>query len=230
VKPKTKRKARRPSPKLAAHAAALLPLLKQQVPDATCELVHENAWQLLVATILSAQSTDRGVNKVTPVLFAKYPTPAALAKAKPADVEKIIHSTGFFRAKTKSIQATARMLVERHGGEVPRTMEEMLQLKGVARKTANVVLGTAYRIPTGITVDVHATRTSQRLGLTREKDPPKIEAALMALYPQDEWIDLGHRLVLLGRYTCLARGPKCDLCACAAACPSSHGREVTADR
>jgi len=216
------RPARRPSPKLTAHAAAVLSALKEQVPDPQCELVHENAWQLLVATILSAQSTDRGVNKVTPVLFARYPTPADLAAARPADVEKIVHPTGFFRQKTKSIQETARLLVERHGGEVPRDMESLVTLKGVARKTANVVLGTAYRIASGITVDVHATRVSQRLGLTREKDPAKIEVALMALYPKDEWIDLGHRLVLLGRYTCLARGPKCDLCACAPVCPSAE--------
>lgn len=215
-------RARRPSPKQAAHAAAVLAALKQQVPDPQCELVHQSAWQLLVATILSAQSTDRGVNKVTPVLFARYPTPAALASARPADVEKIVHPTGFFRQKTKSIQETARILVERHGGEVPRDMESLVKLKGVARKTANVVLGTAYRIASGVTVDVHATRVSQRLGLTREKDPTKIEKVLMALYPPEEWIDLGHRLVLLGRYTCLARGPKCELCACAPVCPSAE--------
>ena len=221
---------RRPSPKLQAHAKDVLAALKEQVPDPQCELVHEDAWQLLVATILSAQSTDRGVNKVTPILFKRYPTPAKLAAARPADVEKIIHPTGFFRQKTKSIMQTARLLVEQHGGEVPREMDALVELKGVARKTANVVLGTAYRIAAGITVDVHAARVSQRLGLTKHEEPEKIEADLMALYPRDEWIDLGHRLVLLGRYTCQARSPRCDLCACAPVCPSAGKAKPRAAR
>jgi len=212
---------RRPSPKLQKHADAVLACLKEQVPDPQCELVHADAWQLLVATILSAQSTDRGVNKVTPVLFARYPTPADLAAARHADVERIIHSTGFFRQKAKSIIETAGLLVERHGGVVPREMDELVLLKGVARKTANVVLGTAYRIASGITIDVHAVRVSQRLGLTKQKEPEKIEVELMGLYPRHEWIDLGHRLVLLGRYTCQARTPRCELCACAPVCPSA---------
>lgn len=214
-------KPRRPSARKIAHAAQVLAALKEQVPRPECELVHDGAWQLLVATILSAQSTDRGVNKVTPVLFARYPGPRELARAPQSTVEKIVHPTGFFRQKARSIRIAAREIVERHGGEVPRTMEELCELPGVARKTANVVLGTAYRIASGIVVDVHATRVARRLGLTRQTDPAKIEQELMPLFERSEWIDLGHRLVLHGRYTCQARSPRCDLCACAPVCPSA---------
>lgn len=210
---------------MLARAREILAALKEQVPDPRCELVHANAWQLLVATILSARSTDRGVNKVTPVLFARYPTPRALAAAPQSAVEKLVHSTGFFRQKAKAIREVSRIIEEEHGGEVPRTMEELVGLPGVARKTANVVLGTAYGVASGVVVDVHVARVAKRLGLTRHDDPGKIEPDLMARFDRSEWIDLGHRLVLHGRYTCLARKPKCDLCACAPVCPSAF--EVT---
>lgn len=198
----------------------MLDALKRAVPAPVCELDHADAWTLLVATILSAQSTDKMVNRVTPSLFERWPTPRDLAEAAPGEVEHVIHPTGFFRAKTKSIQGTARALVERFGGAVPRTMEEITSLPGVARKTGNVVLGTAYRIATGVTVDTHVTRVANRLRLTKQTDPVKIEADLMALYPPEEWIDLGHRMVLHGRYTCLARSPQCVKCACRDVCPS----------
>jgi len=199
----------------------VLGALKQQIPAPRCELDHRNAWELLVATILSAQSTDRMVNKVTPQLFARFPTPAALARAEPAEVESIVKSTGFFRMKARSIQEASRQIVERHGGEVPRDLDALCELRGVARKTANVVLGTAFGIAAGIVVDTHAKRVSRRLGLTAEKDPRRIEEDLMRLFPREEWIDLGHRLVLHGRYTCLARAPRCGDCACRPFCPSA---------
>ncbi|MBI2893654.1 MAG: endonuclease III [Deltaproteobacteria bacterium] len=211
----------RPSPKKLAHAREVLAALREQVPEPRCELVHRNAWELLVATILSARSTDRGVNKVTPVLFARYPTPRALAAAPQPAVEKLVHSTGFFRQKTKAIREVSSAIAQRHGGVVPRTMGELTKLRGVARKTANVVLGTAYGVASGVVVDVHVTRVAERLGLTRHQDPLKIEQDLMVLFDESEWIDLGHRLVLHGRYTCTARKPKCDLCACAPVCPSA---------
>jgi endonuclease-3 len=202
-------------------AARVLGALKLQIPAPRCELDHRNAWELLVATILSAQSTDRMVNKVTPQLFARFPTPAALARAEPAEVESIVKSTGFFRMKARSIQEASRQIVERHGGEVPRDLDALCELRGVARKTANVVLGTAFGIAAGIVVDTHAQRVSRRLGLTAEKDPRRIEEDLMRLFPREEWIDLGHRLVLHGRYTCLARAPRCGDCACRPFCPSA---------
>jgi endonuclease-3 len=205
-----------------AQADRVLAALRRQIAQPRCELDHQNPWQLLVATILSARTTDRTVNKVTPALFARFPTPAALADAAPAEVEKLIRTTGFFRSKARAIQETARLLVERHQGEVPRDMEALCRLRGVARKTANVVLGTAFGIPAGITVDVHAARVSRRLGLTSQEDPVKIEADLLALFPRNEWIDLGHRLVLHGRYTCLARGPRCGTCECRSFCPSAE--------
>jgi endonuclease-3 len=175
-----------------------------------------------VATILSAQSTDRMVNRVTPALFAAYPTPQALAAAPPQDVERLVHSTGFFRNKARAIREASRAIVERFGGRVPDAMPELLSLPGVARKTANVVLGTGHGVAEGIVIDVHGIRVSRRLGLTREKDPARIEAALMELAPRRAWIALGHRLTLLGRYTCLARRPRCDACACAPVCPSAE--------
>jgi len=191
------------------------------LPEPRCELAFGNAFELLVATILSAQSTDKGVNRVTPELFRKYPTAPALAGAAQDDVEKIIHTTGFFRQKARSIREASRILAERYGGEVPRTMDELVQLPGVARKTANVVLGTAYGIASGVTVDTHATRVSQRLGLTAHKTPTDIERDLMALFPAEQWIELGHRLVLHGRYVCTARAPKCGSCGLSKVCPSA---------
>ena len=192
------------------------------MPEPQCELDHQNAWQLLVATILSAQSTDKRVNLVTPALFARYPTPAALGAAEPADVEDLVRTTGFFRNKTKAIRAASGLIAERHGGEVPRTVEELVELPGVARKTANVVLGTAYRIPSGIAVDTHATRVSQRLELSAEKDPVKIERDLCELFPRESWPDMSHRLILHGRYVCVARKPDCAHCPLNELCPSAE--------
>jgi endonuclease-3 len=196
--------------------------LAKAIPEPECELAHENPWQLLVATILSAQSTDRRVNMTTPELFRAYPDPAALAQAERSDVERLVKSTGFFRNKAKSIQNMSRMLVERHGGEVPRDMPALLELPGVARKTANLIMGTAFGVNSGIVVDTHATRVSQRLGLTKEKDPVKIERDLCAVFPKRTWALTGHRLVLHGRYVCVARKPRCGSCALNEVCPSSE--------
>src|SRR5262249_52554154 len=190
--PKAARAGRRtPRRKKAARTDALADAagLARLYPDATCELHHENAFQLLVATILSAQCTDARVNMVTPVVFKRWPTAKKLAAAEPAELEDVIRSTGFFRNKTKSLLGMARALVENHGGEVPRTMEEMLELPGVARKTANVVLGTAYGIPSGVVVDTHVQRLSRLLGLTKNEEPKRIEEDLMAALPPSEWID-----------------------------------------
>jgi endonuclease-3 len=217
---------RPPSPQKLAHARDVERLLVEMIPHPKCELDFRTPFELLIATILSAQTTDKGVNKVTPVLFARYPDARALARAPQEAVEQIIKSTGFFRAKAKNIRATAQALVDRHGGDVPRTMEELIELPGVARKTANVVLGTAYGIPSGITVDTHATRVSKRLALTKHDDPVKIEQDLMALFPQPTWPDLGHRLVLHGRYTCLARAPRCLECKLVPVCHAPEARAV----
>jgi endonuclease-3 len=192
--------------------SALLGGLGTLYPDATCELDFRSPYELVVATILSAQCTDQRVNQVTPELFRRWPTPRALAGAGQAEVERVIQSTGFFRNKAKSLRGMARVLVERHGSEVPRTMEEMLDLPGVARKTANVVLGTAYGLATGVVVDTHVHRLSRRLGLTREDDPKKIERDLMALLPEEEWVGFAHRLIWHGRRVCVARKPRCGVC------------------
>lgn len=185
-----------------------------------CELDHKDAWTLLIATILSAQSTDKLVNTVTPKLFARFPTPRDLAAASQEDVEELVHSTGFFRAKAKNIRETARLVSERFGGVVPRTVEELMTLPGVARKTSNVVLGTAYGIASGLTIDTHAGRLARRLELTEHDDPVKVERDLMELFPQETWIDMSHRFVLHGRYTCLARKPACERCPLSEICPS----------
>lgn len=205
------------------HATQIKKRLTRAIPKPVCELDHENAWQLLIATILSAQSTDKMVNTVTPKLFARFPTPADLGRANPSEVEKLIKSTGFFRNKTKSIIAASRRIDEEHAGVVPRKMDQMLKLPGVARKTANVVLGTAYRISTGITVDTHAGRVSRRLGLTEETDPKKVERDLMELWHKRSWIDMGHRLVLHGRYVCKSQRPACRHCALFEICPEAEG-------
>jgi endonuclease-3 len=191
-------------------------------PDAQCALHHHNAFELLCATILSAQCTDARVNLVTPVLFARYPTAEALARAKPADVETIIVSTGFFRNKTRSLIGMAQALVADHGGEVPRTMTALLTLPGVGRKTANVILGNAYGINDGITVDTHVTRLSRLLGLTRHEDPVRIEQDLMPLFPRDHWALLSHLLIFHGRQVCIARRPRCGDCVLSDLCPSSR--------
>lgn len=205
-------------------AKAVLARLRVAIPEPICELEHASPFELLVATILSAQSTDKMVNKVTPELFRRWPTPAALATASQEDVEVVVKATGFFRAKARSIRTTAQALVDRFGGEVPRTMAEITTLQGVARKTGNVVLGTAYGIATGVTVDTHAGRLARRLELSEHDDPAKVEADLMALLPKKEWIATGHRFVLHGRYVCLARKPRCAECPLAEACPSVEAK------
>jgi len=199
----------------------LLSLLRRDYGAATTALSHRSPFELIAATILSAQCTDERVNLVTPALFAQYPTPKALAAAKPAAVEKLIHSTGFFRNKAKSLIGMSQGLVERFHGEVPRTLEELVTLPGVARKTANVVLGTAFGIASGVVVDTHVSRLSQLLGLTRETDPVKIERDLMAKFPREAWIFLGHALILHGRAVCRARRPACERCALSTICPSA---------
>jgi endonuclease III len=191
-------------------------------PDAACALDYRNPFELLCATILSAQCTDARVNLVTPVLFARYPTPEALARAKPSEVEAIIRSTGFFRNKTRSLIGMAQALVADFGGRVPQTMEELRKLPGVGRKTANVILGNAYGINDGITVDTHVTRLSRRLGLTRHDDAVKIEFDLMPLFPRDHWALISHLLIFHGRQVCIARRPRCEICVLSDLCPSSR--------
>ena len=207
----------RPSPE---RVAAIVDLLATTWPEAVVELDFEDAYQLLVATILSAQSTDENVNRVTPALFEKYPTPADLAAADPGEVEVLIHSTGFYRQKTRNIIAMAQKLVSDFGGEVPRTMEEMITLPGVARKTANVVLGQAYRINSGFTVDTHVKRLAGRLGLSGHTDPVKIEADLLEVIPESAWIDASQQLIWHGRRVCDAKRPRCNECVLAPHCPS----------
>jgi endonuclease III len=193
--------------------------LARAYPDAVCALVHADPFQLLVATILSAQCTDERVNMVTPVLFAKYPTAQKLAGSSQADVEKIIKSTGFFRAKAKSLRGMATKLVEDFRGELPRTVEELTTLPGVGRKTANVLLGTAFGIATGVVVDTHVKRIAHLLGLTRHTDPEKVERDLMELLPKKEWVNFAHRLIHHGRRICIARRPKCPECPLLTLCP-----------
>lgn len=200
---------------------AILRLLQEQWGHATCELDHRNAYELLVATILSAQSTDARVNLVTPELFRRFPTVADLAAADSAEVETLVRSTGFYRNKTKSIVGMARKVVSDFAGQIPQTMGRLVELPGVARKTANVVLGTAFGIPSGIVVDTHVRRVTQRLGLTTHQDPVKIEADLMDQVPQDRWIDFGHQTIWHGRRICHARKPDCEHCPLAPLCPSS---------
>jgi endonuclease-3 len=190
-------------------------------PDATCSLDYRSPFELLVSTILSAQCTDERVNMVTPALFAKYRRPEDYLAVPVEELEQDIHSTGFFRNKAKSIRGAARLLIERFGGELPRTMEELLTLPGVARKTANVVLGTAYGIAEGVVVDTHVRRLSGRLGLTEHDDPVKIERDLMAVIPHEAWIGFSHRLILHGRRVCHARKPNCPRCVLRDLCPSA---------
>lgn len=192
--------------------SAILKKLDEAYPNATCELSHENAFQLLIATILSAQCTDVRVNQVTATLFKKYPTPEAFAHANPNELEQDIRPTGFFRNKTKSVIGAGKAILERFGGEVPRTMEEMLTIPGAARKTSNVVLGTAYGIASGVVVDTHVQRLSNRLDLSHNDDPKKIEQDLMQILPQDRWISFSHQMIWHGRRVCHARNPKCVDC------------------
>jgi endonuclease-3 len=206
--------------------------LARAILEPRCELDHQSPWQLLIATILSAQSTDARVNLVTPALFEAYPTPAALAEAPREEVEELVRSTGFFRNKAKNIQNASRLLVERHGGEVPADLDALVELPGVARKTANLVMGICFGVATGMVVDTHAGRVSRRLGLTEHEDPVKVERDLCARFPQPEWVATGHRLVLHGRYVCLARKPRCRDCALSELCPAAEAepRGAWADR
>jgi endonuclease-3 len=205
----------------ARRAALIYERLLAQYPDAHCELDHQSPFQLLVATILSAQCTDQRVNMVTPVLFARYPAPEALAGADPDELESIIKSTGFFRNKRKSLMAMSAALVQDHGGNVPSTLAELVKLPGVGRKTANVILGNAFGVNEGVVVDTHVTRLSGRLGLTRQEDPVRIEQDLMKLFPAEQWTMLAHLLIWHGRRVCAARKPECGRCPVSHLCPSS---------
>jgi len=195
--------------------------LKRAYPGAKCSLNHSNAFELLVATILSAQCTDERVNLVTADLFRKYRSPEDYLKVSPRELEKDIQSTGFFRNKTKSIQGTSKMLTEVYDGKVPQTMDELLELPGVARKTANVVLGNAFAIASGVVVDTHVTRLSHRLGLSEEKTAEKIERDLVEIVPKKDWVIFSHLLIYHGRKTCKARNPQCAECEVEKECPSS---------
>jgi endonuclease-3 len=204
-------------------AGRIIERLRQTYPDAHCELNYSNALELLVATILSAQCTDKRVNLVTQQLFKNFPSASAYAEADRAGLEEQIRSTGFFRNKAKSIQGCCRKLVERHGGQVPQTMEALTQLDGVGRKTANVVLGNAFHRNVGVVVDTHVARLSQRLGLTRQKDAEKIELELMSLVPEEHWTLFSHWLIWHGRRRCTARNPDCAGCEIRSLCPSVDG-------
>jgi endonuclease-3 len=207
-------------PSARTRAPLLLARLGELYPEATCSLNWRTPYELLVATMLSAQCTDERVNKVTPALFERFPDAAAAAAVEPEDVEPYVRSTGFFHNKARSIVGSSRLLIERHGGEVPASMEELLELPGVARKTANVVLAHAFGINAGVTVDTHVRRLSQRLGLTRQSDPRRIEPDLMKLVPQPEWENLSIRLIFHGRAVCTARKPACGSCPIGDLCPS----------
>lgn len=200
-------------------ATAIAETLARSYPDAECSLRFSTPFQLLIATILSAQCTDKRVNAVTGGLFGRWPTAAALAAAPPADVEAVIRSTGFFRAKAKNIRGCCQALVERHGGEVPRTLEDLVRLPGVGRKTANVVLGSGFGRAVGVVVDTHVGRISRRLGLTRHADAVRAERDLMATVPKRHWIAFSHRLIEHGRAVCTARRPRCEGCPLADLCP-----------
>jgi endonuclease-3 len=204
---------------LAKRAEEIVELLAGEYPDAAIELDYGSPWELLVATILSAQCTDVRVNQVTPVLFERWPSPAELASAPQEEVETVIRSTGMFRQKASSLRNAARMIVAEHEGEIPRDLDALVALPGVGRKTAKVVLGEAFGIAAGVTVDTHVRRLARRLGLTRLEDPEKIATELESLLPQKEWIKLSTRLILHGRRVCFARSPKCGECRLAEVCP-----------
>ena len=213
-----------PKPKTAAERKArlnrILAELDKLYPNATCALNHSNAWELLAATILSAQCTDERVNKVTPGLFKKYPTVAAMAAASQDELAQDIRSTGFFNNKARSLIGAAKKLMADHDGQVPRSMEELLKVPGAARKTANVVLGVAFGIASGVVVDTHVQRITQRLDLTKNEEPIKIEQDLMKLLPQDRWIQFSHQVIHFGRGICVARKPKCAECPLDSVCYS----------
>ena len=206
---------------LKTRTKEIIRLLKRAYPDAKCSLNHSNAFELLIATILSAQCTDERVNLVTGDLFRKYRKPEDYLKVPNRELEKDIRSTGFFRNKTRSIQGTAKLLTEQYGGEVPNSMEELLELPGVARKTANVVLGNAFGVKAGVVVDTHVTRLSHRLGLSQEKQAEKIERDLIELVPKKDWVIFPHLMIYHGRQICRARNPACEQCVVEKLCPSS---------
>ena len=232
VKPRTKNTAAKkistrggtPDPTNPRRVAAILAKLDEAYPNATCELKHENPFQLVISTILSAQCTDVRVNLVTEKLYKKYSDAKAFAYADPAELEQEIRPTGFFRNKTKSVMGASKAIVEQFGGEVPRTMEQMLTLPGVARKTANVVLGTAYGIPSGVVVDTHVLRLARRLELTKHEEPKKVEQDLMNILPQNKWIQFSHQLIWHGRRVCVARKPRCIACNLESLC---HAKDKT---
>jgi endonuclease III len=211
-----------PTSSAEARMPEILRLLHQEYPDAHCELNFENPLELLVATVLSAQCTDERVNQVTPELFRTYPTAQAYAEADIEELEEAIRSTGFFRNKAKNLQNACRRLVEEYDGEVPATMAELITLPGVARKTANVVLGNAFQVADGIAVDTYVKRLANRLVLTKESAPEKIERDLMQLSPREEWIDVSHLLIFHGRRVCFARKPNCTQCVISNLCPSAQ--------
>jgi len=207
---------------LKSRTSKIIRLLKKAYPDAKCSLNHSNAFELLIATILSAQCTDARVNIVTQDLFRKYRKPDDYLKVPEKELQRDIRTTGFFRNKTKSIQGTAKVLTEQYGGKVPKTIEELLELPGVARKTANVVMGNAFGIASGVVVDTHVTRLSHRLGLSAEKTAEKIENDLLSLVPKKDWVIFSHLLIAHGRAICKARNPLCDQCVVEKLCPSSY--------
>lgn len=219
IKTPVAKKTKKPTP------TEVLQALREAHPDAHCELEHASAFQLLVATVLSAQTTDVAVNKLTPALFAAYPDAKALAAADPADVEQKLSTIGMFRQKTKNVTGLARLLCERHGGEVPRSLDALVALPGVGRKTANVVLGVVWGTPEGVVVDTHVQRLSQRLGFTQETEPEKIEKALCAVLPRELWDAASHTLIFHGRRVCFARKPACGTCTVRGMCPSADAAE-----
>jgi endonuclease-3 len=206
------RRGKTAKPLAKERVAAILDALRKTYPNVVCALMHKNAFELVIATALSAQTTDVNVNKVTPELFRLFPTPKRLAEASLPEIEAIIHSTGFYRAKAKNIQAAAKVLVERFGGKVPETIAELIELPGVARKTANVVLGSWFGIASGVVVDTHVLRISKRLELTKHDEPVKVEKDLMQVIPQDRWIQFSHEVIHHGRQVCVARTPRCVDC------------------
>jgi len=220
VSPKVKR-GKTANPLAAERIVAILDALEKAYPKAVCALNHRSAWELLVATILSAQCTDARVNMVTPELFKRFPTPAAMAEASTAELEEMIRTTGFFRNKSKSIQGAGRVITEKFGGKVPQSMEELLTVPGAARKTANVVLGSWYGIAVGVVVDTHVLRLSRRLELTKNDDPVKVEQDLMQVIPQKKWIEFSHQMIYHGRQICVARNPRCADCTLERLCNSS---------
>jgi endonuclease-3 len=220
VSPKVKR-GKTAKPLAPERIAAILDGLEKAYPKAVCALNHRNAWELLVATILSAQCTDVRVNIVTPELFRQFPTPEVMSKASLPELEELIRTTGFYRNKAKSIQGAGRVITEEFGGKVPQTMEELLRVPGAARKTANVVLGSWYGIAVGVVVDTHVLRLSRRLELTKNEDPVKVEQDLMKVIPQNKWIEFSHQMIYHGRQICVARNPRCADCTLERLCNSS---------